>query len=155
MRKYLMDASQNCFQCCLAGMFDLEKSDVPGVHAWSKEDGDWFNGLYKWSKRELKHAVVAVVDDTLDDLFHIAVLRGEDEDYGHAVIAFGSTVVWDPNPIEGQRATTLDKLDYSLVFIPLAGLSVQRACMLSWINDWRDMANKAMHKSIMEIINNG
>jgi hypothetical protein len=150
MRKHIADGRMNCLQCCLAGMFDLELEEVPGAHAWSKE-GYWFDGMYRWSKAMLKHTPIAVTDDTLDGLFHIAVV--EADGVSHAVIAYGPDIVWDPNPT--PTLTNLDTIDYSLVFVPFNGLSVQQACRLSYVNDWRDEALGTMRDNVLKDIQDG
>ena len=129
MLKYLSDDRQNCLQCCLAGLFELELDKVPGVHAWSKSHSYWYAGLDEWARSYLKHAPIAVVDDTLDGIFHIAVV--EREGVEHAVIARGQEIVWDPTPTGTD--TLLGDVTYSLVFIYLGGLSVQHAREMDYI----------------------
>ena len=123
MLKYVADDTMNCLQCCIAGIFDMKMEHVPGVHKWSKESDYWFKGFYAWSTMVLGYTPIAVVDDTLDDIFHIAVTR-EGDAGAHAVIARGTEVVWDPNPNQKEKIVNLldaAEWEYSLVFIKSKG----------------------------------
>jgi hypothetical protein len=133
-------------------MFDLELDEVPGAHAWSKSHNYWFDGMYEWSKSKLHHIPVAITDDTLDDLFHIAMIE-TGEGKTHAVIAYGQTIVWNPTP--NHEVKDLSKLTYSLIFVNYNGLSVQNACRMSYINDWMDEAHTEMYHSIIKDIKHG
>lgn len=135
MIKYTADETQNCLQCCIAGMFDKELEDVETVHAWGKRYPNWFDGLYNYSMINLGHAPVSVVDDTLDDLFHIAIVRPK-EGLPHCVIAKGMAVVWDPSP--GDKLESLAEVDweYSILFVQVLGLCIQKSCQTSYSN-WK------------------
>jgi hypothetical protein len=111
---------------------DLVK--VPTVHEWSKKYSYWFEGLYNWSIIHKDHAPVSIVDDTLDDLFHIAVVKQEGKP-SHAVVAKGIEVVWDPNP--GEKVTDLlDVMDweYSILFVSLGETSMQSRLLKDYRN---------------------
>lgn len=128
MRKHTADETMNCLACCLAGLFDRDLASIPTVHKWSKDDsqGYWFNEFYKWSRDILGYTPVSIVDDTMDDLFHIAVIK-ESTTGSHAVIARGVEVLWDPNP-KGKIVTNLldvAEWEYSLIFIKSKGKCVQ------------------------------
>ena len=152
MRKHLTDHRMNCLQCCLAGMFDLELEEVPGAHAWAKSHDYWFAGMYEWSKKKLNHIPIAVTDDTLDDLFHIAMTETP-EGQLHAVIAYGTKIVWDPTPT--SEVEDLSNATYSLVFVPTGGLSVQKACLMSFVSDWAQEASKSIGEKLNKEIKNG
>lgn len=124
------DHTMNCLQCCLASMFSMPLAAVPTVHKWAKDDPAdyWFNGFYQWSSDVLGYIPVSIVDDTLDGLFHIAVIQERGKSF-HAVVARGTEVVMDPNPKEEERVNNLldaDKWEYSLLFIKSKGKCLQR-----------------------------
>jgi hypothetical protein len=108
-------------------MFDLILEDVPGVHAWSKK-GYWFDHFYEWSVKVLKHVPIAVTDDTLEDLYHIAVYENS-KGVPHSVIAKCDDIIWDPSP--NEKATEIEDTAYRIVFVQLGSLSVQQACRIS------------------------
>lgn len=110
---------QNCLQCCLAMAVGLPLKDVPTVHAWTKSHGYWFTGMQEWL-RGLKMDVVAVTDDTLDEVFHIFVST---EGVAHSVLAQGDRVVWDPHPT--KKITTLPTDGYSLLLLDMKGDVIQ------------------------------
>ena len=126
MLRHTADDTQNCLQCCIAGMFGLPMEQVPTVHKWSKEHSYWFAGMYEWVKSQ-GYIVTSIVDDTMDDLYHIAVIREDGKsEYAHAVIAKGTDVVWDPSPQE-KAVDLLDVHDweYSLLFVKVQGKCLQ------------------------------
>ena len=134
MRNYTADGTQNCLQCCLAAIFDMDMHKVPTVHEWSKKHNYWFEGMYQWSTLHMGHIPVSIVDDTLDDLFHIAVVKREGRP-SHAVVAKGTEVVWDPSP-EEKVINLLDVMDweYSILFISVKDDSIQHRML----KDYRD-----------------
>jgi hypothetical protein len=134
IRKYKADETQNCMQCCLAAIFDKFMHEIPTVHEWSKQHSYWFKGFYNWSVLHMGHVPVAIVDDTLDDIFHIAIIRQEGTP-SHAVVAKGTEVVWDPGA--GEKVTDLldvSEWEYSIVFLSVADDSMQSRLL----KDYRD-----------------
>lgn len=130
MRHNTADETMNCLQCCLASMFSMPLASVPTVHKWAKDDAQnyWFNGFHNWSSEILGYTPVSIVDDTLDGLFHIAVIQ-EKKGYFHAVVARGTEVIMDPHPDPSKRAKNLldvDNWEYSLLFIKSKGKCLQR-----------------------------
>ena len=140
MIKYTADETNNCLACCIAGMFDLPLGVVPGVHEWGKL-GYWFDNFYNWSKEELGHVPIAVVDDTLEDLYYIAVLENSNN-VPHAVIAKCMSVVWDPSP--NDKITELDDTMYGILFVHVDGLCMQNACHISHMEWIQEQVNKEL-----------
>jgi len=131
MKQYKSNpVDQNCLQCCVAGLFDLELSDVPNVAEFG-EKGYWFDEFYEWCKEELKHIPIAVTDDTMDDLYNIEVYE-RPNGIAHAIICKGIDVVWDPlpEPIPDEIRTT----EYKFAFVPIGGLTLQNACRISHVD---------------------
>ena len=129
--------TDNCLQCCIAGMFDLKLEQVPTVQTWAKS-GYWFGGMLDYCTGELKHYPAVIEDDTLDNVFHIAV--GETKKgVCHAVIARGMDVIWDPNPNVEEKMTVLNDYDYSVVFINMTGCSIQNSCNITYMNDLKEI----------------
>jgi hypothetical protein len=115
-------------------MFDMPLDSVPGVHAWGKK-GYWFDNFYEWSVKVLHHVPVAVTDDTLEDLYHIAVYETA-KGVPHSVIAKCDTIIWDPTP--NEKATEIEDTAYRILFVQLGSLSIQEACKIShehWVKD--------------------
>ena len=130
MRHNTADATMNCLQCCIASMFDMPMNAVPTVHSWSKNDPQnyWFNGFHTWAVDVLGYTPVSIVDDTLDELFHIAVIQERGHAF-HAVVARGTEVLMDPVKIPSERVTNLldvESWEYSLIFIKSKGKCLQR-----------------------------
>ena len=124
MKKYTQDSTMNCLQCCLAGVFGLPLGSVPTVHKWSKENSYWFDGLVEWVRTQ-GYETVSIVDDTLDGLYHIAVIR-ESGKSAHAVVCKGTNVIWDPAPTN-KITNLLDEgeWEYSLLFVKVVGKCLQ------------------------------
>jgi len=133
----------NCLQCCIAGMFDKPLDDVPHVLDWKERYPNWYDGFHNFSLIFLNHVPVAVVDDTLDDLFHIAVFS-EVGRLPHCVIAKGMDVVWDPHP-SNKIASLADteNWEYSIVFVEVHGLTLQQACQASYVQWAKEKADEA------------
>ena len=141
MRKYEAD-NMNCLQCCIAGMFDVELATVPHQQVWQSKHANWFDGFYNFMMIEHGQAPVAVVDDTLDDLFHIAVIRPFVEGVPHCVLAKGMDVVWDPNKNNKLESLAEVEWEYSILFVQVSGLCLQKACQTSYIQWELEEANE-------------
>lgn len=122
MIEYFAD-NQNCLQCCIAGMFDLALNAVPTVKDFEVDSkqrftGNWFDSFYDWSKEYVAHVPVVFaedqLDDTLDDIIHIAVTKTE-KGVIHSRIYKGEDIIWDPT----YKATDKQEPLYRIIFVPL------------------------------------
>jgi hypothetical protein len=118
-------------------MFDMDLSKIPTVHEWSKSHNYWFDGMYTWSTLHMGHIPVSIVDDTLDDLFHIAVIRQEGKP-AHSVVAKGTEVIWDPSG--GEKIINLldaAEWEYSIIFLCVGDNSMQSKLLKDYRNEQR------------------
>jgi hypothetical protein len=112
----------NCFQACLASIFELPITDIPDWNA--NGEGRWLDQYDIWlAERGLAMAEVYINGNPYRDfpknydLLWIGgfksprLVRGE-----HAVVMRNHEVVWDPHP---QREMGLGPLLSCIFFVPL------------------------------------
>lgn len=122
MKRYIAE-NKNCFQCCVAGLFNLALEAVPdithfGLDAKQRNLTQWFDSFYEWSRDYLAHTPVVIMeddlDDTLDDIKHIVVYYNK-RGITHCSIYKGSEELHDP--ALGANAPDVVEPVYRIIFI--------------------------------------
>jgi hypothetical protein len=99
---YDKDGVGNCFEACLASIFELDILDVPMFH-----ETDWFTSFFEWIQEKgytyygaLNAEAVKTYDKGLGGYFIVAgeSPRGKHIKGGHAVIFKDGQMVHDPHP---------------------------------------------------------
>ena len=122
MKEYI-STNKNCFQCCVAGLFNMELGTVPDIQEFSidatqRNLNQWYDSFYEWIRSALAHTPVVIMedslDDTLDDLYNIAVYENA-KGITHCSIFKGLELIWDP----AMGANAPDKVEpiYRIIFI--------------------------------------
>jgi hypothetical protein len=116
------DGVGNCFEACLASIFDLELSEIPLF----KSVG-WFPEFYNWLRvggyefqGTLKPEDVLSYDKGIDGYFIVAgeSPRGRHIKGGHAVVFKDGKIVHDPHP----DGTGIVNIKY--------GMAIERICVI-------------------------
>lgn len=96
------DGTGNCFEACLASIFEIDLVGVPMFH-----DKDWFPRFYEWLVSKgfeyhgtIKPSNVSMYSKGVDGYFIVAgeSPRGKHIRGGHAVVYKNGVLVHDPHP---------------------------------------------------------
>jgi hypothetical protein len=123
----------NCFQACIASIFELPIEDVPDWNA--NGEGRWLDLYDVWlAERGLAMVCVDVHTDTFREfsyhdkisVYWIAGVKSPRISGSHAVVMENHKMVWDPHP---QRDMGIRELIDCTFFVPLDLPAVsRRAC---------------------------
>lgn len=90
----------NCFQACLASIFELPLDQVPHVVL----EDDWETALQDWLAKFDLYYVVAMVPQCRTQDWHpegyhlIGGKNGSGSGVYHSVVGYKGEMVWDPHP---------------------------------------------------------
>lgn len=91
----------NCMAACIASILELPLDEVPNYYGdgWYERFQDWFHErgycLISWDHSDSEGHATAV------KRIGYAILNAQSPrgKYGHAVVTYGGTIVWDPSPL--------------------------------------------------------
>lgn len=96
------DGTGNCFEACIASIFEMDLKDVPNFHG-----DNWFGDFWKWLKEKgytsygsLYNEKIENYKGGVDGYFIVAgeSPRGKHIKGGHAVVYKNGIMVHDPHP---------------------------------------------------------
>lgn len=107
MKKVMQTDNNNCFQACIASIFEIEIEEIPNL-APHEENGKWIIVLNKWLQNKYKlnyiESYISLNEGQIlfkqgTGYYHIIIgVPSINKVIKHAVVGYAGKIIFDPHP---------------------------------------------------------
>lgn len=110
--RYYKAHKNNCLQCCLCYLLDLDQDKVLDVSNMPEQFHEhWFKFLNEYLHTNYEKILAPLGPDHLPPEKGIAILESMDGESTHAVVIDKrDKILWDPNPVEAVYGKTIMRM---------------------------------------------